>query len=322
MNDLKNIDEAQIREILTMQEAILLMTQAFVTVSTGRAIIPLRSAIDIVEQDARVLFMPVYVPELITVAVKIVSVYPGNTDKYQIPNIHGKLLLIHAENGVPYCLLDAEYITALRTGAASGLATDILANENAKVLAIFGTGAQAFTQVEGVMCVRNIETVLVFGTDARSVTAFCEHIQNKFKIQAIAGNEMLLKEADIICTATNSKLPVFDAENVKKGCHINAIGSFKPDMQELPAEIVVLARLFVDQIDACMAEAGDIVIPLSENLITPAHILGELGEVIAGNISGRENINDITIFKSVGNAVQDVYVGYKIFNELQNCNQD
>lgn len=307
------LKDEQVKKLLSMPQAIALMKDAFCTISSKQAGVPLRSAIDIPQHDARALFMPVYVPQLNMIAVKIVSVYPHNSSVHHIPNIHGKILLIDGSNGVPVCLMDAEHLTALRTGAASGLATDILANREVKVLAIFGTGVQAYTQVQGVLAVRNIQKILVYGMNETAATQFAAKLCADFSVNAITAAREDLKQADIICTATNASKPVFELSDVKPGCHINAIGSFKPNMQELPEQLIVHSRMFVDQREACLAETGDIVIPIQQQLITASHIAGELGEVLNETVAGRTNPDELTVFKSVGNAVQDVYAAHWVF---------
>jgi ornithine cyclodeaminase/alanine dehydrogenase-like protein (mu-crystallin family) len=319
MTDFVNITGEQVRSMLTMKEAIGSMRAAFVAVSNKEATVPLRTAIDIPGQEARALFMPVYVPSLSCIGVKIVSVYPNNSAIHRLPNIHGKILLIGAEDGVPLCLMDAEYLTALRTGAASGVATDLLAVPEAGTLAIFGTGVQALAQVEGVCTVRKIEKVFVYGREASSSLDFAALLRKDFGLNAEAGGRADLRKADVVCTATNSSTPVLDASDIKRGCHINAIGSFKPGMQELPPALVVMADVFVDQLAAVLSEPGDILGPLSEGLITASHIKGELGEILCGRIGARTDRGAITLFKSVGNAVQDIYAAKFVYDKLNFC---
>ena len=328
MPEFFNITGEQVRSVLGMRDAIGLMRQAFVAISNKEATVPLRSAIDIPEEAARALFMPVYVPVLGCIGVKVVSVYPNNSALRGLPNIHGQLLLIGAADGVPLCVMDAEYLTALRTGAASGVATDLLAVPYAKTLAIFGTGVQAFTQVAGVCAVRAIESIFIYGREARSSMDFAAVLGKEFGVNAFAGGPADLRGADVICTATNSRVPVLDGSDVKKGCHINAIGSFKPDMQELPSALVVRADLWVDQRAAALSEAGDILVPLSEGLITGSHIRGELGELLSGGVGGRADGGvgggiggrvdgeAITLFKSLGNAVQDIYAAKFVYDKI------
>jgi ornithine cyclodeaminase/alanine dehydrogenase-like protein (mu-crystallin family) len=309
-----HITDQEVEKVLTMPEVIALMRDAFLAISSRKAVAPLRSFIDIPDFDARALFMPVYIPSLSLIVVKIVSVYPHNSTALGIPNIHGKLLLINAADGVPVCMMDAERLTALRTGAASGLATDILAPSDSEVFAVFGTGVQAYAQVQGVLAVRDIKKILVYGLDVSEARSFASKLQHAFNVESSVAARAELREADIISTATNSRTPVFAPCDVKPGCHINAIGSFKPDMQELPEEIIAGSRVFVDQREACISEAGDIQVPIQKKLIAPDHIAGELGEVLNGHVAGRLHGQDVTVFKSVGNAVQDAYAAHFVWS--------
>lgn len=315
MRQFRNISEDEIRAFVPMTEAIRLMREAFVAMSCQDTVVPLRSVIDIPKYEARALFMPVYLPRSEVFGIKIVSVFPNNS-KYNFANIHGKFMLFDAQNGLPLALMDAEYLTALRTGAAAGLATDLLAKPESKALAIFGTGTQAFPQVQAVCAVRPIEKVLVFGTSVEKSKRFAEKIKNKLGVECNTAQTEDLLGADIICTATNAKTPVFQAQHVKPGCHINAIGSFKPDMQEIPAEIVQQAKIVVDQRQAALVEAGDIIIPMQKGLITENQIYAELGEIADDRILGRTTEDGITLFKSVGNAVQDLVIAHYIFEKL------
>ncbi len=304
------------RGAIDMATAILLMREAFTMISGREAMVPVRTFMDIPENKGRVLFMPAFIPSLQVMGIKIVSVFPGNPAAYKIPSISGNLMMIDAGNGSLLGILDAEYVTSLRTGAASGLATDLLANKDSKVLAIFGTGGQALSQVIGVCSVRKIELVLVFGTTREKARFLADLIQQETDVLANPGNPTELKEADIICTATSSITPVFEHVHLKPGVHINAIGSFKPEMQEIPTDTIRNCTLVVDQTEAALSEAGDIIIPLSLGLITKEHIRAELGEIVDGRKKGRSSASEITVFKSVGNAVQDLVVGKYVCDQL------
>jgi ornithine cyclodeaminase len=209
--------------------------------------------------------------------------------------------------------MDGTHLTALRTGAASGAATDLLARPDARVAAIFGAGAQARTQLEAICTVRPIEKVWVYDTVPEAALAYVEEMKGHGRpvptdVMVAASPAQAVGEADVICTATTSTTPVFDDAHLKPGVHINGIGSYTPEMQEVPAETVARARVVVDSRSASLAEAGDLIVPLAEGLITKAGIHGEIGEVAAGRISGRGSDQEITFFKSVGVAVQDVAV--------------
>jgi ornithine cyclodeaminase/alanine dehydrogenase-like protein (mu-crystallin family) len=258
------------------------------------------------------LFMPAYLAASDALGAKIVSVFPGNLER-GMPLIHAVVIVVDAETGCPVALMDGTYLTALRTGAASGVATDLLARPNARVAAVFGAGAQARTQLEAICTVRGIQEALVYDPVAEAVEDYVDEMKARgqpipAEIRTVDSAADAVRDADVICTATTSTSPVFDDTNLKPGVHINGIGSYTPEMQEVPAATVVRAKVVVDARDASLTEAGDLIIPLKEGLITEADIHGEIGEVAAGQIPARETEEEVTFFKSVGVAVQDVAV--------------
>lgn len=214
-------------------------------------------------------------------------------------------------------MLDAVLLTALRTGAASGVATELLSRKNAKVLGVFGSNEQAEMQIEGVIASRAIEKIFVFARDKEKTISFCKKIAIKTGIEAItAQNADDLFLCDIVSTATNSCEPLFKHKHVKPGTHINAIGSYKPRCREIPGETVVKSKLVVDQRKAALSEPGDILIPLNEGLIKSSHIYAELGEIVSEKKQGRTSDDEITLFKSVGIAVQDLALAKLMLNQL------
>lgn len=310
MSVFKQFTKEDIRKKISMGKAIDLMRGAFLQLSAGVAQVPVRTVIDSHDQSGRVLFMPSYSSAYGLFGLKMVSVFDHNTRR-NLPSIQGMIMVMDGQTGTPLGLLDAEYLTALRTGAASGLATDLLARKNSEILAIFGSGVQAETQLEGVLDVRPIKEVIVFGKTQSKTVSFCQRMTEKFSVgihSARAPQE--LNRADIICTATTSSTPVFQKDDLKKGVHINGIGSYKPAMQEVPSEVIQHATLIVDQRAASLTEAGDIVIPIRQGFITNDHIHAELGEIISGSKKGRISEDQITVFKSVGNAIQDLALAH------------
>lgn len=256
--------------------------------------------------------MPAYLPKLGSLGAKIVSVFPQNV-KNNLPTIHTVVIICDAKTGQPTAMMDGTYLTALRTGAVSGLATDLLARKRAKTAAIIGAGIQGRTQLEATCYVRDIQKVLVYDKRPPIAEAFAEEMQNRGEpipgdISAVATPEMAVSKADVICVATTSSVPVFDDAHLNSGVHINGIGSYTPKMQEIPEKTILRARIVVDSITASLEEAGDIIIPLRKGLINQSHIRGELGQVASGHLTIRESEEDITFFKSVGLAIQDVSV--------------
>ncbi len=302
------------RQKIDMATAIRLMRDAFIQISKSSASVPVRTALDSHDKGGRVLFMPAYSPAYNLFGLKMVSVFPENP-KMNIPSIQGKMLVMDDKSGTPKGLIDAEYLTALRTGAAAGVATDLLATTDAAVLAIFGTGAQARMQVAAILQVRPIAEVIVFGTSKTKSEAFCSYIKDNHEVLSNHGSVKVdLKRADIICAATTSADPLFSLEDVKPGVHINGIGSYKPTIREISEAVIKHALLIVDQREAALAEAGDIIMAINDRAIAPAHIHAELGELLNGTKKGRTAPDQITVFKSVGNAVQDLAMASFLLN--------
>ncbi len=304
------LSASDVRMALPMGQTIEAMKRAFAAFSSGKADVPLRSRLSIPAHDAVSLFMPAYLAdeEGEALAVKAVTLFPENY-QMDLPLIHAAVLLFAANTGRPEALLEGSVLTAIRTGAASGAATDLLARPDSQTVAIFGAGVQARTQLEAVCTVRRVRTVWVFDPNQEKAERFKEEMAGKrpipIDIRVAQDPGQAVSEADIICTATTSRTPVFEDRFLKMGVHINAIGSYTPEMQEVPAETVQRACLVVDSRAAALAEAGDILQPMQEGKIDAKHIHAELGEVVLGWQVGRTDESRITLFKSVGLAVQD-----------------
>jgi len=295
-----------IRKSLPMGRAIEAVRHAFVQLSSGEAIVPPRMHMDIATENATELFMPVYLPSTEKIGLKIVSVFRDNPAK-GLPLIHALVAVFDAKNGRPLAVMDGEYLTALRTGAASGLATDLLARKDAKTAAIFGAGRQGRTQLEAVAAVREISKAYIIDTHLRQAEAFAKEMTELAGFEVVvAESDDVLNETDIICTATTSDSPVFADNKLKAGVHINGIGSYKPDTSEIPPETIARSKLVVDSLESCLAEAGDVIQPMMQGLIGRDRIYAEIGEIAAGRKAGRTSDEEITVFKTVGNAVQDL----------------
>ncbi len=299
---------ADIPRALTMAEAIRAVREAFIQLSTGQALVPARTSLEIPELRTTALVMPAYLPKTKRLGLKLISLCEDNPSK-GLPLAQALTILMDAETGTPLAVLDASYLTAVRTGAASGVATDALARADSRVAAVFGAGVQGRTQLEAVAAVRALEKALIYDVDSRAAARFADEMGPKLSLRIEpAVSPRALREADIVCTATTSAAPVFDDADLKPGAHINAVGSYKPHVRELPPETVVRARVFVDHRASALEEAGDLIGPLRAGLIPETHILAEIGAVLAGLAPGRLYDDEITLFKSVGNAVQDLAV--------------
>ena len=297
-----------VKKKVDMPTAIRLMADAFGQLAAGKADIPIRTHIHMPSEAAQSLFMPAYLENEKIFGLKVVGMNDHNPAR-GLPFIHAHIFVLDAVSGQPKALVDGTWVTALRTGAGAGLATDLLARKDATVLALFGAGVQARTQLQAVCAVRNIDKVWLFNRTAEHAWAFAEEMMSKYNLNIqLATHPDCLSEADIVCTATTSSAPVFSHEHLKPGVHINAVGAYRADMAEIPPETVCAARVFVDQRAACWVEAGDLIQPKEKGLITEDHIAASLGEVVNQTAKGRTSPNEITLFKSVGNAVQDLVV--------------
>jgi ornithine cyclodeaminase/alanine dehydrogenase-like protein (mu-crystallin family) len=309
---LRHITAGEIERTLTMPEAIRAVKEAFIQLSSGQARVPARTSLELPEFRTTALVMPAYLPGTKRLGLKLISLCEDNPAK-GLPLAQAVTILMDAETGTPLAVLDASYLTAVRTGAASGAATDALARKDARVAPIFGAGVQGRTQLEAVASVRPLERALIFDVDPRAAARLAEEMGPKLSLRVEpAPSPQALREADIVCTATTSAVPVFADADLKPGAHINAVGSYKPHVRELPAETVRRARVFVDHRPSALEEAGDLIIPLRAGLIDESHILAEIGAVLAGREPGRASEEEITVFKSVGNAVQDLAVAVLI----------
>jgi len=316
---LRLLSKKDVQRALPMKECIELMKAAFGQLSSGQAHVPLRSQLPVTAHEGVTIFMPAYLARSGDLGAKIVSVFPRNV-KANLPTIHAVVFVIDSRTGIPTALMDGTYLTALRTGAASGAATDLLARKDAHLLTLFGGGTQARTQLEAVCSVRPITKVLVCDVDLKRGGEFVEEMKSRGApipndIRLIASAEEGVKEADIICTATTSSKPVFDGKALRPGTHINAVGAYTPQMQEVDSETIRRAKVVIDSRQASLAEAGDLIIPLQQGVINEKHIHAEIGEIVAGLRPGRESMDEITYFKTVGVAVQDVAAARRVLDK-------
>jgi ornithine cyclodeaminase len=292
-----------------MRQAIEVVRQAFGQLAAGRAIVPLRSRVQ--TAHGVTLLMPAYLHESRDLAVKVVSVFSANPT-LGLPTTSALVIVLNTQTGQPMAIMDGTWLTALRTGAASGVATDLLSVRDASIVAVFGAGVQARTQLEAVCNVRDIREVRIYAPSFFKADIIAQDMgglgQIPSNVKAVNTPTDAVRDAEIIVTATTSKTPVFKNKDVAVGAHINGVGSYTPEMQEVDPDTVRRARVIVDSRAACLAEAGDLIIPIQQGIITQEHIYAELGEIINGVKPARESPRDITFFKSVGNAVQDAAV--------------
>lgn len=295
---------------LPMSKAIEIMKHAFGQLSRGMAIVPLRSKISSDKGDT--LLMSAYLRGSQDLGIKIVSIYKDNPSK-GIPTVTAIVVVLDSQTGRPRALIEGDSLTAIRTGATGGLASELLARRNAKTVALFGAGVQARAQLQGVIAVRSITRINLLDLSLSASQKLADEIATWEKAPAVnlvSNSKEAIQDADIIITATTSSKPVFDGTGLKAGTHITGVGSYTPQMQEVDETTVQRARIVVDSRDACLAEAGDLIIP-------KATVDAELGEIINGIKPGRQSDEEITFFKTVGVAVEDAAAAAAILSEAE-----
>jgi ornithine cyclodeaminase/alanine dehydrogenase len=310
------LTDDDVRQLLDMSECMVVVEMAFAELASGTAVMPLR--ININPPDGVALYMPAYLKETGALSCKIVTSYKNNPAKHNLPTIMGKVLLQDSETGDVICIMDAGYLTAVRTGAVSGVATKYLArNVKRQEVGIFGAGVQGRAQLWAMTVVRDIAKAYVYDIIDDAVTKFIEEMSTGLNLEIAKAESLddILTNADIICTATSSPTPIFNGDRVREGTHINAVGSHSPNTRELDTAIIKRSKIIADSCEACLNEAGDIIIPISEGAIDKSQIYAELGEIVIGRKQPRTNDPEITLFKSNGLAIQDAATAKLVYDK-------
>jgi len=315
--DIPFINKEKIASLLSMQECIEVMEKMFRSLAQGGAAQPLRSLMWLPEKKGLLGMMPGYDKTSGVMGIKLISVFHGNRDK-GYPSHQGVVILFDANNGQPLMIFDASEITALRTAAASALATKLLAREDASLLSIIGSGEQAERHIEAILLIRNITRINIWSRNEKNASRLAGKISDRYNIPVTIyrNTEEAVSGADIICTVTSSSQPVVSGNWITKGTHINAVGSSTPGARELDTSAVLKSKLFTDCYESILNEAGDFLIPRNEGAITESHIQGDLGEVLAGTKKGREDKDEITLFKSLGIASEDIFSCWHIYQKI------
>jgi len=312
------LSQSDVELLLPMKACIDVMAEALASLARGDAALPLRTIMAVPKTQNFFAAMPGYV-EINGEGVfgaKLVTVFPGNHgtafDSHQ-----GAVLIFDSQHGGVAAMLDGTAITSTRTAAVSGVATRALARENASTLAILGAGVQANTHLRAMCAVRDIRHVRVWSRTFENAQTLAEAARRDFGVDAIATRTGLeaVQDADIVCATTSSNDPVLYGDWVKPGTHINAVGVSQPHARELDSDIVKKSRLYVDRRESALKEPGDILVPLRDGVIGPDHIVGEIGEVVAGKAPGRRDANEITLFKSLGLAIEDLAAAKYVYEE-------
>lgn len=314
------LSKEDIKKVFTMKDAISADKEAFKLLVEEKCDAPLRTVISAPKHEGSFLFMPAYVDEMDIASLKVVNIFPKNIDK-GIPSAPAQVLLIDGTTGVIIAVLDGTYVTALRTGAASGVAFDLLAKKDSKIGALIGTGGQAAMQLEAMIVARKLDEVRVYDLNLDRTKEFASKMQEELKhygtkIVAVSSSDDAIDNADIVTAVTPSTKPVYDGSKIKKGATLSFVGSYKPNMQEMdPTVLERASKLYFDSEEAVLSEAGDILIPLADGTITKDDFTGDIGDVILGNLVGRENDDEIIVFKTVGVATQDLVTAKQIYDK-------
>lgn len=305
------LTERDVRSVLTMPDLIQAMEGALAQFSSGGVKQPVRSVIEVGEHRNYFGIMPAALDNPPAVGAKLVTVYEGNHQLGLTSHLATIVLLDH-DTGALQAVMDGRYITEARTAAVSAVSVKHLARPDASVLGILGTGVQARSHLEAIRHVRQLSDVRVWSPNAAHRARFVEDMRaaTNLPIRAAASAVETTHGADLIVIASSSRTPVVEDANVAAGAHIAAVGACRPDQREMPTSLVARARVFVDSRAAARVEAGDILLPISEGAITDAHIAGELGELVAGRATGRTDGKQVTIFKSLGLAVEDMVAAH------------
>lgn len=301
-----------------MPAAIEAVAEAYRLIYRGEAELPVRSNIPVAPHDGSLMTMPAYLGgEMDALGAKLISFYGTNPARRGLPAIQGNVVLFDGRDGSLLALMDAGYLTAMRTGASGGVAARYLAREDSRTLTIFGSGVQAPYQVEAALCERAVERVFVVSRTPANAEALAVELTERFSVQAqaTADVEMAAASADILVTATSAHEPLFDGAQLRPGVHISGIGSHLPYASEVDAVTLGRSKVVVDQMSACLAEAGDLIRPIEDGSYDAGRIHGEIGAIVEGDLAGREGAEEITFFKSVGLAAQDVAVARVVYSK-------
>jgi alanine dehydrogenase len=301
------LSEKEIQSLIDIEELVRALEQAHIQFSTGKAVMPVRMVVPVPEIKGRITSMPAYLSEDKALGMKVVTYFPENP-RQGLPIILATVFLFSTESGKLLAVMDGTYITAIRTACISAVATRALANPETPVLGVLGAGVQARAQIRTLCKVRKIRAIKVYDVLEKSLWSLKEELEPDvgIKIEAVKSAEEAVRNVDLLVTVTTAKEPIVRVDWLKPGVHINAIGSHRPDLREIDGATMKRTKVVVDSREAVMAECGDILLAIKEGAIGEDHIHAEIGEVLAGKKAGRTSAGEITLYKAVGIAIQDV----------------
>jgi alanine dehydrogenase len=310
------LSEKEVQSLAKVEELIPVLERAHIQYSTGKAVMPVRLVVPLPQIEGRITSMPGYLNEDKALGMKVVTFFPNNL-KQNLPQILATVMLFSAETGKMIAAMDGNYITAIRTACVSAMATQALANPDTPVLGVLGAGVQARAHIRALTQIRKISEIKVFDIFEASARQLQEALQKEIgvKINVVQSPREAVLDSDLLVTVTTAKEPIVKAEWLKPGIHINAVGSHRPDLREIDGATLAAAKIVVDSREAIMAECGDILLAIQEKAITANSVHAEIGEVLAGKKSGRTSPEEITLYKAVGIAIQDVATAHLVYRK-------
>jgi len=310
------LSEVQVRSLIDIEELITALGQAHIQYSTGKAVMPVRLVVPLPQIQGRITSMPGYLTEDKALGMKVVTYFQNNPEQ-NLPAILATVMLFSAATGKIIAVMDGSYITAIRTACASAMATRALANPETPVLGILGAGVQARAHIEALCRVRKLNQIKLYSPSGTSAANIKRDLEPAVGVAIDVANsaEETVRNSDLVVTATTAQQPILKREWLKPGAHINAVGAHRPDSREIDGPTVAQSKVVVDSREAIMAECGDIILAIKEKSITENHLHAEIGEVLAGTKSGRSSASEITLYKSVGIAVQDVATAQLVYHK-------
>ena len=310
------LSEKQVQSLIDIDELIGALEQAHIQYSTGKAVMPVRLVVPLPQIQGRITSMPGYLNEDKALGMKVVTYFQDNP-KQNLPAILATIMLFSSDTGKMIAAMDGGYITAIRTACASALATRTLANPDTPVLGILGAGVQARAHIQALTRVRKVSRIKLYSPSGKSARSIKQDLEKPcaIPIEVVDSAQAAVRDSDLLVTVTTAKEPIVKVEWLKPGVHINAVGSHRPDLREIDGATLKRAKVVVDSHDAVMAECGDILLALKEQSIGAADIHGEIGEVLAGAKAGRSSPSEVTLYKSVGIAIQDVAAAQLVYRK-------
>jgi ornithine cyclodeaminase/alanine dehydrogenase-like protein (mu-crystallin family) len=309
------IDGEEVARRLTYERCIPIIRDAMIAFSRGETKQTLRTIIPL--SEGRLFgIMPGAMGAHAVFGAKLISVFHGNFAR-GVPSHQGVVVLFDPDSGAPVCIVDATEITAIRTAAASAVATDALARKDSRRLAILGYGEQAGTHAHAISKIHQLESITVWGRSLERAGTFAERIQAEFGIQATASANVqeAVCHADIICTVTSASEPILKGEWVRPGTHLNLVGSSHAGPAEADNDLVVRSRFFVDSREGVLQQGAEFLRAKNAGLVDDNHIVAEIGQVLAGDVEGRRSENEITVYKSLGHVVQDLATAWALYSQ-------